>query len=926
MGNFKFGDISTQDLGLIIQTPPTYNFPERDVTVEHIPGRNGDLIIDNKCWKNIERTYSVGMVFRPATDFVGNAEKLVKWLTQKRGYYRLEDSYEPEVFRYAQFKNSGSMTNYYDIATAINITFDCKPQRYLKSGEKPVNFSGLVATLENPTGYPALPEIKFSNLKTENDEVLLITTKNIKANEVTSIVSLSKLPEGDVNLDSEMQTVYSIQNGDINAFISLNETEFPVLGDGYTTISVNTFTENTGVIEQYNNLINRTVVDSNICLAKYRPFDSIVSDKQKKYSLISYDLLKQKLQEVYEMKAYANYCLEKAKTYIFTSFNSLLQNKGMSFSFQGDYSAQPSWLSISGSGNEIIIKAGNLSNLADYNKNYGYFITTGTGKESDKKIIRVSSNGEICSGVKESSTVTITFYPADSNGNLDVSYTTENMPDWLDFEIEYENDHHSPKAIKFKHVSEGYYYLPKTGLFGKASWVLKHSSNPGVLATLSWSTWKKAFMPEGISTSTTVSYQYYFLPKPYDPEHNQEWLQYEDIMQDELNEDGSVKKDANGNAIQKVASKVHFRVEPLNETLTAIRLVALDTGYYRLNDEDQSSGWGSVTAEHQIDVAGSSSISVTAGQLIYYLSNVPSYEDEKDFPKDWLNPIPLKYDSNHQLTDSINPAYIDFQVKEDAWYRYTYIQNEKEKYTCWVYRTENEPLGRPTPGTDTLYPSDDPGYDQYRPHDLSFSVFQLEGYRTEFPVKEYEYSDGTNTIKNIGFIYLDSAGNEHEYPNNQPPEWLRVVIEPGKKEDYSDWVLKYYPNQTGLYKWDNNSVWLEKPASETEELVSSLGTDDTSVYYMLNIPTYPESGTIYNQCRVSVVQNQLSGNPESITIYAKVAGYYRVKNSSSWKYYNIDDEICTSKITETTTVKYLTEIENSLDNVSISITPKWWRL
>ena len=164
MGNFKFGEHSTKDFDLVIQAPPTYNFPEKDVSVEHIPGRNGDLIIDNNCWKNTERTYSIASVFRPGTDFISNSERLIKWLTSTEGYHRLEDSYDPDVYRLGSFKNSGSLTNYYDKATAINVTFDCKPQRYLKNGEKSVEFSGSVATLENPTGYYSLPEITIKNI------------------------------------------------------------------------------------------------------------------------------------------------------------------------------------------------------------------------------------------------------------------------------------------------------------------------------------------------------------------------------------------------------------------------------------------------------------------------------------------------------------------------------------------------------------------------------------------------------------------------------------------------------------------------------------------------------------------------------------------------------------------------------------------
>ena len=38
MGNLKFGDVYTKDLDLIIQAPPVYNFPAKDLSTEHIPG------------------------------------------------------------------------------------------------------------------------------------------------------------------------------------------------------------------------------------------------------------------------------------------------------------------------------------------------------------------------------------------------------------------------------------------------------------------------------------------------------------------------------------------------------------------------------------------------------------------------------------------------------------------------------------------------------------------------------------------------------------------------------------------------------------------------------------------------------------------------------------------------------------------------
>ena len=592
-------------------------------------------------------------------------------------------------------------------------------------------------------------------------------------------------------------------------------------------------------------------------------------------------------------------------------------------------------------------------------------------------MIKFESGALISDKVKNSSTVTINFYSANANGTLAIDYSNENKPDWLGFEIDYERDTNnqpiSPKKIIFKHAQNGYFYLPKSGLFGKASWA--RYSSEGELSSMTWSTSKKAFMPSGISTSTTVSYEYYFLPKPYKVWeesgviHTEEWLQYEDVMENVLNEDGSVKKDANGNPIQKTSNKVYFRVVPLDDALTTIKLEAKTAGYFRLNDEKQGSGWRYVDTSPGSQIA--TNIKATSSQLVYYLENIPTYETIDGWPE-WLDNRPMT--NGNQPIQVINPETIDFRVKKSAWYMFTYEINDGTFNTCWVYRNEGELLGKIDPTRDIIYPTDSEGYSGDRTHENNTTVNMLEGTSSEFPVKKYVYTDtkeydptktykkgdyciltGENrymecienitepeqfnpnkweiretdghAVDNIAMIYVDSDGKEHDYPDNQPPSWLKVKVNVGIEEDGSDTTLDFYPNQNGLYKWDTKTVWETKEASSSETLVSSKTTDDTSIYYMNTIPQYPTQGLIFEYCSVEVNTNKSTGNPESITIYTKVPGYYRFKNNSSWKYYNENDEICNSKVSEATDIYYLTETEhNELDQISISIIPRWWSL
>ena len=902
MGNLKFGDVYTKDLDLVIQAPPVYNFPAKDVTTEHIPGRNGDLTIDNKCWQNVERTYSLAAVFRPNSNFIENAEKLVKFLTAKSGYQRLEDSYDPKVYRMAQFKSNGALQNYYDEATAINVTFDCKPQRYLKDGEIPVLFSGSSATLENPTGRPALPIICINGVTHVDNQVLLVTIRN--NDKVTSTITISDVPSGDVIIDSEMQTVASEENGDINDCVSLNDKEFPVLGEGETEVAIDKYTEQTTVIEKYDIIMSN---NKQTCLALYKPYDAIVESKQKTFAVKSYNLLKQQVQEIYQADAYGNYCLSYAKNhggnYTFISFNTVMSATSQSYSFQTDYSSKPAWLNISTSNGKIIVTVGDLSSFDDQDSNisttYAYFISS-----SDKVVRRLQTGWKI-GEFAESATVTITVYPAHkSTGNLKVDYSGYDLPSWLSFEVTYDKTYNDSisgqnnvwvlKALSYKSNAAGYYYLPKSGLFGKAGWATLSSGT--VLTTLEWSSYKKAFMPSGISTSATASFEYSYLESA---------PQYETIYIDKVDENGNVIKDANGNPIKEPSNKVHFNVVALDATLTSIKYTAIDTGYFRCNDGDQGTAWRKVTAGSDIPAACGFANTVGAPNMVYYMESLPTYDKVDGFPE-WLDPNPVLSGSD---VANGNPTTIELKVKVADWYRCTYISSGEELYTAWTYLAVNATLG-------SIGHSHGP--------DDSYSAYMVEGESGTFPIKTYTYidSDG-HQINDIGFFYLDSEGHQIEYPDNLPPSWLKVDVIPGVNEDGSDTTLEFRANAAGSFNWDANTVWINKQVGG--ELVTSTNKDDTTVNYLASTPSYPTSYPLYD---ITVNKNAITGNPESIsfTVKSGKAGYFRAKNSSNWKYYEDGEEICNSKISETTTIYNLQVASGSLSSLEISITPRWWDL
>lgn len=132
-----FGNVNTKDFGAWVTGSQTYSAPERDIEIVSVPGRNGDLIIDNGKWNNIEVSYPAFI----QSDFDGNMSALRSAMCRQLGYQRLEDSYHPEEFRLGTFVDG----IYPDMrqrneSGEFTLRFNCKPQRFLKSGEEPIQF------------------------------------------------------------------------------------------------------------------------------------------------------------------------------------------------------------------------------------------------------------------------------------------------------------------------------------------------------------------------------------------------------------------------------------------------------------------------------------------------------------------------------------------------------------------------------------------------------------------------------------------------------------------------------------------------------------------------------------------------------------------------------------------------------------------
>ena len=163
--SITFGGINSADFDLYVGGEGTFNAPKRVVEVFEVPGRNGDLVVDQGRFENIEVEYTI---INQEADLATFSQKLSAFrnaLCSQRGYQRLTDTFHTDEFRMALFIDEFEVKPIeYATASEFKIKFNCKPQRFLTSGEAevdiPLTSTSPEVDLINPTLFESSPLIE----------------------------------------------------------------------------------------------------------------------------------------------------------------------------------------------------------------------------------------------------------------------------------------------------------------------------------------------------------------------------------------------------------------------------------------------------------------------------------------------------------------------------------------------------------------------------------------------------------------------------------------------------------------------------------------------------------------------------------------------------------------------------------------------
>lgn len=158
--SITFGGVNSADYGIYIGGEGVFNAPERDVEMVSIPGRNGSFALDKGRFENITVKYSAFNFEPDLATFKANLDAFRNALCAQEGYQRLTDTFHTDEYRMATFISGLDIKPInYNTAAKFDIVFDCKPQRWLTSGEEAVTVAD-GETLTNPTRFGSSPLIR----------------------------------------------------------------------------------------------------------------------------------------------------------------------------------------------------------------------------------------------------------------------------------------------------------------------------------------------------------------------------------------------------------------------------------------------------------------------------------------------------------------------------------------------------------------------------------------------------------------------------------------------------------------------------------------------------------------------------------------------------------------------------------------------
>lgn len=220
-GVIVYGGESSSDYGMVVAEAPAYERPKRKETIYTVPGRNGVILFQEDAWEDVPRNYKVWLAEDGNDTLVEKVDAFESWLNTQTGYTRLEDNFEPDIFRMAYYSGGDGFSNNLTQYGEATLNFTCRPERFLKSGEIPIAVTN-GTVIANPTKFVSKPLIHIE----ASNKTIKVT---INGKTITATVA------DYINIDCERMDAYRLAAENRNSMIS---GAFPTIAPGNNTVTI----------------------------------------------------------------------------------------------------------------------------------------------------------------------------------------------------------------------------------------------------------------------------------------------------------------------------------------------------------------------------------------------------------------------------------------------------------------------------------------------------------------------------------------------------------------------------------------------------------------------------------------------------------------------------------------------------------------
>ena len=220
---FSFKGVSFRDMHLRVIGEVEYNSTVRDVSAVRIPGRDGEIYIDNGRYESVDRGVKAALELPRNMNIEDAVTKIHNWLVSGPGEHELTLGDDRSFIYRASVVDRQRITRILRNHGRAIIRFRLHPVKYLRSGLEDVSVDN-GAIITNPYDIDALPRI---TIRGRGSVVLGIGGQEL---------ILKDLDEG-IIVDSEAETPFSLDSSKTH-FDKMYSYPFPVLRPGDNVFSV----------------------------------------------------------------------------------------------------------------------------------------------------------------------------------------------------------------------------------------------------------------------------------------------------------------------------------------------------------------------------------------------------------------------------------------------------------------------------------------------------------------------------------------------------------------------------------------------------------------------------------------------------------------------------------------------------------------